>query len=343
MNEKLTGKQFLNKVLAGMSMGIIISLLPGSLIGEVAKIFGWQSIIDLTTVATRLLAPTMGICIAMQFKLTPIQTGTLAITTMVGAGAVQVVDKTMVLAGMGDVLNAGLTAAVAVALLLLIGDKLKAYTILLLSTIVITIAGLVGLFTLPYVTSITGAIGQVIAHFTTLQPVLMGILIAMTFSFLIMSPISTVGVAMAISLSGIGSGAANLGVCAAGFGLAIAGIRQNSLGTSSIHFLGSAKIQMPNLVRNPKIILPILCNAAVLGALAGVLEIEGTPMSAGFGFAGLMGPLNHLNIAGFSAQNLMLTSLMFLVLPVALGFIFKVVFINLGKIIKEEDYRIELD
>ena len=42
MNEKLTGKQFLNKVLAGMSMGIIISLLPGSLIGEVAKIFGWQ-------------------------------------------------------------------------------------------------------------------------------------------------------------------------------------------------------------------------------------------------------------------------------------------------------------
>ena len=343
MNEKLTGKQFLNKVLAGMSMGIIISLLPGSLIGEVAKIFGWQSIIDLTTVATRLLAPTMGICIAMQFKLTPIQTGTLAITTMVGAGAVQVVDKTMVLAGMGDVLNAGLTAAVAVALLLLIGDKLKAYTILLLSTIVITIAGLVGLFTLPYVTSITGAIGQVIAHFTTLQPVLMGILIAMTFSFLIMSPISTVGVAMAISLSGIGSGAANLGVCAAGFGLAIAGIRQNSLGTSSIHFLCSAKIQMPNLVRNPKIILPILCNAAVLGALAGVLEIEGTPMSAGFGFSGLVGPLNYLNIVGFSVPNIILTTLMFGILPVVLGFVFKVLFINIGKVVKEEDYLVELD
>ncbi|MDO5794822.1 MAG: PTS sugar transporter subunit IIC [Turicibacter sp.] len=343
MNEKLTGKQFLNKVLAGMSMGIIISLLPGSLIGEVAKIFGWQSIIDLTTVATRLLAPTMGICIAMQFKLTPIQTGTLAITTMVGAGAVQVVDGTMVLAGMGDVLNAGLTAAVAVALLLLIGDKLKAYTILLLSTIVITIAGLVGLFTLPYVTSITGAIGQVIAHFTTLQPVLMGILIAMTFSFLIMSPISTVGVAMAISLSGIGSGAANLGVCAAGFGLAIAGIRQNSLGTSSIHFLGSAKIQMPNLVRNPKIILPILCNAAVLGALAGVLEIEGTPMSAGFGFSGLVGPLNYLNIVGFSVPNIILTTLMFGILPVVLGFVFKVLFINIGKVVKEEDYLVELD
>lgn len=343
MNKKLRGKEFLNKILAGMSMGIIVSLLPGSLAGEIAKIIGLDSIVHLTTIATRLLAPTMGICIAMQFKMNPIQTGSLAIATMIGAGAINTVDGTMILAGMGDVLNAGLTAAIAAALLLVIGDKLKAYTILLLSTIVVSIAGLIGLFTLPYVSGITGAIGQMIAHFTTLQPVLMGILIAMTFSFLIMSPFSTVGIAMAISLSGIGSGAANLGVCAAGFGLAIAGIRQNSLGTSSIHFLGSAKIQMANLVKQPKIILPVLCNAAILGALAGILQIEGTPMSAGFGFSGLVGPLNYLNIVGFSTQTIITTTFIFLILPISLGVIFKFLFINFGKVIKEEDYLIELD
>lgn len=343
MNKKLKGKEFLNKILAGMSMGIIVSLLPGSLAGEIAKIIGLESIVNLTTIATRLLAPTMGICIAMQFKMNPIQTGSLAIATMIGAGAIKLVDGTMILAGMGDVLNAGLTATIATILLLVIGDKLKAYSILLLSTIVVTVAGLIGLFTLPYVSSITGAIGEMIAHFTTLQPVLMGILIAMTFSFLIMSPFSTVGIAMAISLSGIGSGAANLGVCAAGFGLAIAGIRQNSLGTSSIHFLGSAKIQMANLVKQPKIILPVLCNAAILGGLAGILQIEGTPMSAGFGFSGLVGPLNYLNIVGFSPQTIITTTFVFLILPISLGIIFKFIFINFGKIIKEEDYLIELD
>ena len=181
-----------------------------------------------------------------------------------------------------------------------------------------------------------------IAYFTTLQPVLMGILISMTFSFLIISPLSTVGVAMAISLSGIGSGAANLGVCAAGFGLAIAGIHQNSLGTSSIHFLGPAKIQMGNFVQKPKIILPILCNAAVLGSLAGIFEIQGTPMSAGFGFSGLIGPINHLNIVGYSSNNLLITLIIFIFLPIALGILFKFLFINLGKWIEEEDYLVEV-
>ena len=342
MNEKLKGKEFLQKILTGMSIGIIVSLLPGSLIGEIAKLLNWQFIVDITSIATKLAAPIMGICIAMQFKMTPIQTGTLAITTMIGSGAIQITNETATLVGMGDVLNAGITAAIATILILLIGDKLKAYTILVLSTIVVSIAGSIGLLILPYTLSITGYIGAMIAYFTTLQPVLMGILISMTFSFLIISPLSTVGVAMAISLSGIGSGAANLGVCAAGFGLAIAGIHQNSLGTSSIHFLGPAKIQMGNFVQKPKIILPILCNAAVLGSLAGIFEIQGTPMSAGFGFSGLIGPINHLNIVGYSSNNLLITLIIFIFLPIALGILFKFLFINLGKWIEEEDYLVEV-
>ena len=131
MNEKLKGKEFLQKILTGMSIGIIVSLLPGSLIGEIAKFLNWQFIVDITSIATKLLAPVMGICIAMQFKMTPIQTGTLAITTMIGSGAIQITNETATLVGMGDVLNAGITAAISTILILLIGDKLKAYTILL--------------------------------------------------------------------------------------------------------------------------------------------------------------------------------------------------------------------
>lgn len=63
---------------------------------------------------------------------------------------------------------------------------------------------------------------------------------------IILSPISTVGVATAIMLSGIGSGAANLGIVATGVGLAIASYKSNSLGTALAHVLGSPKIQMRN-------------------------------------------------------------------------------------------------
>lgn len=341
MTEKLSVKDFMNKVLTGMSIGIVVALVPSALLGEIAKALDLQAIVQITGFAGKMLAVIMGLCIAMQFKMTPIQSGTLAITTIIGSGAIKIVDGTTVLAGMGDVINAGITATLATLLILFIGNKLKAYTMLLVPTIVITLVGFIGLQTLPYVSSLTNYFGELVGMFTNLQPILMGILISVTFAFLIISPVSTVGVAMAISLSGIGSGAANLGICAAGFGLAIAGFKQNGLGTSAAHFLGSPKIQMANFVKNPRMILPILANATVLGAISAIFGIEGTPSSAGFGFSGLIGPINHLNIVGYSAMNILMTALAFCILPIILGFVFKYLFINKMKLVKEDDYLIE--
>ena len=284
----------------------------------------------------------MGLCIAGQFEMKPIHSVALAVSTMIGSGAIKIVEGSMVLAGLGDVINAGITAAIAALLLLWFGDRLKSYTMILVPTLTITISGLIGLFTLPYVSLITGTVGQFIAWCTTLQPILMGALIAMSFAVIIISPISTVAIALAVSLSGIGSGAANLGICAAGFGLAIAGFEKNGWGTSLASVLGSPKLHMANFLKKPLISLPLLCNALVLGILAGLLGIVGTPMSAGFGISGLVGPLNHLGIVGYSFNSWMITILVFIVLPVVLGFLFKAVFFKVWKILKPEDYAIEL-
>ena len=334
---------FLNKVLTGMSIGVVVALVPSALLGELAKAFDVQLIVDVTKMAGNLLAVIMGLCVAMQFKLTPIQSGTLAIATMIGSGAIKLIDGTMVLAGIGDVINAGITAAIATGMILLIGNRFKAYTMLLVPTIVITVSALIGLTTLPYVTSLTGYLGQLVESFTNFQPSLSGMLISVTFAFLIISPVSTVGVAMAISLAGIGSGAANLGICAAGFGLAIAGFKQNGVGTSAAHFLGSPKIQMANFVKQPRMIIPILANAAIVGAIGGALGIQGTPASAGFGISGLIGPLNHLNIVGYSLINVTTTILVFAALPIALGISFKYLFVTKLNVAKEEDYLIEFN
>lgn len=341
MTDKMSIKDFSNKILTGMSIGIVVALVPSALLGEIAKALDLQSIVEITGFAGKMLAVIMGLCIAMQFKMTPIQSGTLAITTIIGSGAIKMVDGTSVLAGMGDVINAGITATLATLLILFIGNKLKAYTMLLVPTIVITLVGFIGLQILPYVSSLTTYLGEMVGMFTNLQPILMGILISVTFAFLIISPVSTVGVAMAISLSGIGSGAANLGICAAGFGLAIAGFKQNGLGSSAAHFLGSPKIQMANFVKKPRMILPILANAAVLGALGSIFGIEGTPSSAGFGFSGLIGPINHLNIVGYNVINIIICALLFCILPIFLGCVFKYIFVDRTKFVQEEDYLIE--
>ncbi|MBO1913608.1 PTS sugar transporter subunit IIC, partial [Microvirga sp. 3-52] len=126
------------------------------------------------------------------------------------------------------------------------GDKLKAYSILVMPTLSILVPGMIGYMMLPYMKHSTGIIGVAVSNVTQLQPVLMGAIIAVIFCIIILLPVSTVGVATVIMLSGVGAGAANLGIVAAGVGLAIASYKANSLGTALAHVLGSPKIQMKN-------------------------------------------------------------------------------------------------
>lgn len=337
-------RDFINKVLTGMSIGVIVTLVPPAIMGDIAKALDLTSIVAISFLIQRFLGIIIGLCVAMQFKLTPIQTGTVALTTAIGAGSVVVdLESSMVrLAGLGDVINAGLTAALAVLIILWIGDRLKTYTILLLPTIVIILAGSIGLFTLPYVQNITSMIGEMISYFMTLQPILMGMLMGLSFAFLITSPVSSVGVAVALGLTGIDSGVANLGATAAGFGLAIAGSGVNNFGTTLTHIIGSPKLQMANLAKNPRIIYPILALGAILGAFGAIFNIQGDKISAGFGVVGLVGPIKHLSIVGWDFSNVLVTLLVYLVFPIVFGFLMKWIFINKLQIVKEEDYLVNI-
>ncbi|MCM3787415.1 PTS sugar transporter subunit IIC [Domibacillus indicus] len=344
-------KDFFSKLLTGMSMGIVVALIPNALLGEILKLMiphapALQSVLDMTVIVMSLLPILIGVMVGMTFKLTPIQTASVGIAAMVGGGSVQqTADGLFALNGIGVVINTGLTAALAVLFVQWIGGRLKEYSILLMPTLCIVVPGMIGVMTLPYVKSSAGVIGVAVDNVTTWQPVLMGAIIAVIFCVIILSPISTVGVATVIMLSGIGSGAANLGVVAAGVGFAIASYRANSLGTALAHVLGSPKIQMRNFFMKPKIGLPMLITAAVLGALAGMLNVQGTPYSAGFGLSGLVGPLNYIHLAegGWSAKNVSVMLSLFLVLPVVLNLGLIYVFARKLKMIKAEDYKLQFD
>ncbi|MDZ7543335.1 hypothetical protein GNF83_19585, partial [Clostridium perfringens] len=66
-----------------------------------------QTIFDVTVLAMRLTPMVIGVCIAMQFKLTPIQTASVGMATVIGSGVAKVAEKgTFVFAGTGDVINA---------------------------------------------------------------------------------------------------------------------------------------------------------------------------------------------------------------------------------------------
>lgn len=348
--EKMTAKKFTMNVLNGLAIGTVLALIPGALLGELFKallpIFPQgQFVLDATTISNGMLGLIVGVLIGYQFKFTPIQSGSLGLAVILGGGAIHFVGDTLTITGTGDVINMGFTGAIGAGIILLLGNRLKAYSILLIPPILLVVGGGLGYALLPAVGYITTIIGHLTAQLLSLQPIIMAVLIAIVFSILITTPITTVGIAVAISLAGVGSGAGNLGVVAAGFGLAIAGWKVNPVGVSLAHFIGSPKMSMPNVFAKPKIMLPVVCNAACLGVLAAIFNIQGTPMSAGFGFSGLVGPVNHLNLAsgGWSFGNILITTFVFLIAPVVFGFLFNYLFTKVWPIISPEDYKLHIE
>jgi uncharacterized membrane protein len=344
-------KEFFNKLLTGMSIGIVVTLIPNALLGEILKLLiphfpALQHIFDITVFIMSLLPLMIGLMVGMSFKLSSIQTASVGLAAMVGGGSVQkTADGLFALSGIGIVINTGITAALTVLFVQFLGDRLKAYSILLMPTCSLLLPGMIGYSILPFVKSSTGLIGVSIQNVTNLQPVLMSIIISVIFCLIILSPVSTVGVATVISLSGIGSGAANLGIVAAGVGLAIASYKANSLGTALAHVLGSPKIQMRNFFMKPTIAFPMVITAAFLGALAGLLNIQGTPYSAGFGLSGLVWPLNYMTFAegGWNAKNISIMIGAFFVLPILLNLVLIYLFSRKLKMIKSEDYKLHFD
>lgn len=349
MKQETSPKAITMNILNGLSVGIIVALVPGALLNALVKLVlpvaPWLSVVtQMTGIAQTMLSVLAAVCVGMMAKFSPIQTGSLALAAIVGAGNIHATKAGMVIAGTGDVINTALTIAVGYLLILLLGQRLKAYTILLIPSIVLIVGGGIGLLTYGPVTSVTKFIGQLVEQLTTLQPILMGILMGMAFALLIVSPISTVGIATAINLSGIASGSANLGIVAAGFALAIYGWRANSVGTSIAHFLGSPKMQMANLLAKPKLLLPLVLNAGILGGLGALWQVKGTPMSAGFGFSGLVGPLAALEGYGSpNAMTILLIIVLFLVLPVVLGIASNFVFTQVLHYQTAEDYALHYE
>lgn len=239
-------------------------------------------------------------------------------------------------------INIAITIMIGYFIIALLGERLKAYTILLIPLLVLVIAGGIGVLTLAPVGQLTQLIGVGVEQLTQLQPIVMGVLIGMVFSVLIVSPISSVGIAAAIGINGVAAGSANLGIVAAGFALAVYGWKVNSLGTSLAHFLGSPKMQMANILTQPKLILPVALNAGIMGGLGALFGVAGTPMSAGLGFAGLIGPIAAVNGYGnASLMNIVLVSLLFFVIPITLGYVSNYLFNSKLSYFDAQDFELD--
>lgn len=289
-------KDYLNKVLAGTASGIVIGLIPNAILGGIfqalvpyASIFQTMGAVVETM---QFLTPVLiGVLVAMQFKLDPMQSTVIGAGTFLGSGAYAVTEAGTSLVGMGDLVNVMLMAGAAVWLTHWLDGRLGSLNLILLPILVAGGIGTLGWLTLPHVSLVTRSIGNLINTFTTLQPLLMAILITVAFSLIIVSPVSTVAIGIAVGINGLGAGAAAVGITACTAVLVLGSKRVNEKGTTLAILLGAMKMMMPNVIKHPMMAAPIIINAIISGVGVYMLNLQGVPETAGFGIIGLIGPI----------------------------------------------------
>ena len=138
------------------------------------------------------------------------------------------------------------------------------------------------------------AVGQAIMWATELQPFLMGIVVSALMGIALTLPISSAAICASFGLVGLAGGAAVAGCCAQMVGFAVMSFKENRWGGLVAQGLGTSMLQMPNIVKNPRIWIPPTVASMITGPLATCLfrlEMNGAPVSSGMGTCGLVGQI----------------------------------------------------
>ena len=146
----------------------------------------------------------------------------------------------------------------------------------------------------PAIGTAASSVGAFVEWATVLQPFWMGILVSVVIGVALTLPISSAAICAALGLTGLAGGAAVAGCCAQMVGFAVMSFRENRWGGLVAQGVGTSMLQMPNIVKNPRIWIPPTLASAITGPLATCLfklEMNGAPVSSGMGTCGFVGQI----------------------------------------------------
>ena len=112
------------------------------------------------------------------------------------------------------------------------------------------------------------AFGKLVMWATELQPFFMGIVVSVIVGVALTLPISSAAICAALSLTGLAGGAAVAGCCTQMIGFATMSFRENGVGGLVSQGIGTSMLQMPNIVKNPKIWIAPTLASAITGPIA---------------------------------------------------------------------------
>ncbi len=296
---KKYAKRYFIDAMGAMALGLFASLLIGTIFNSLGMIPGLSILSQIGKGAQGVAGPAMAVAIAYSLKAHP-----LVIFSCAAVGALA-----NSLGGAGGPLAVFFIAIVAAEVGMLVSKKTKV-DILVTPFVTLLCGGLLSIWAAPVFGDLAGLLSRLIGWATLQQPFWMGILVSVVVGVVLTLPISSAAICASLGLSGmivgeaipgvsyeglaLAGGAAVAGCCAQMVGFAVMSFKENKWGGLVSQGIGTSMLQMPNIMRNPRIWIPATLASAITGPLATCvfdMQMYGAAINSGMGTCGLLGPI----------------------------------------------------
>ncbi|MCA1057400.1 PTS sugar transporter subunit IIC [Rossellomorea aquimaris] len=287
-----SAKTYFIDALSYMALGLFSSLIIGLIIktiGEQIPLPAGVSefFIEMGSLAISLMGPAIGVAIAFGLGAPPLVLFAAVVTGAAGAS-------------LGGPAGAYVAAVLSTEIGKLVSKTTKLDIIVTPFVTILagfTTAKLIG----PGIADFMSMFGSWISWSTEQRPIIMGILVAALMGLALTAPISSAAIALMLDLSGVAAGAATIGCAAQMVGFAVISYRENRVGGLFAQGIGTSMLQVPNIVRNPLILIPPTVAGMILAPIGTTIWLmENNAAGAGMGTSGFVGQIMTFKTMGFS-------------------------------------------
>lgn len=304
-------KENIYRIFAATANAILVILGGGLLLSTIGTLSGSNTLTLVGGEAQVLLAPAIGVAVASQMEVTTLVTFASMVAATVGANAVHFTSgavnaatatgQAAVSATGAPIFTTGqpVSAMLAAVVATLVGKYLTGKTPL--DMVLVPFGALAvgvgfGLVVAAVVTPALLAVSAYIAKTMTVSPVLGSVAISVVWALFLMTPASSAALAVALTLDPVSSAAALIGTTTQFVAFTAMSWRQNNLGANIAQGLVTPKVQFPNLLVNPYLLVPSVVSAAVCAPVATVLfHFRSSYTLGGLGLNSLIAPIAYLS------------------------------------------------
>jgi hypothetical protein len=303
---EISFQRYFIDALGHMALGLFASLLIGTILNTIGEQLNLAFLTETVwPTANSMTGAAIGVAVAYALKAPPL---VLFSSTITGAAG----------NALGGPAGAFLAALIGAELGKLVSKETKLDIIVTTGTTILS-GAFVGSVIGPIIGGFMTATGEIIMFATELAPFAMGTIVSVVVGVVLTLPFSSAALSLMLGLEGIAAGAATAGCCAQMIGFSFMSFKENGWSGVASQGLGTSMLQIPNIIKRPRLLLPPMIVSAITGPMATILfEMENSAAGAGMGTSGLVGIIETFNTMGVSVNAVLGVFVVYLIVPAVL-------------------------